>query len=557
MRHEVRIAGAGLLAPAGRGEAIAAAAVLVLAIIACLRLGRGYFLADDFVQLANFAHWQARGELWTQVLSRFAASIDGVNGFYRPLTFVSYALNYAVGDAQAGRWLGVNLALHLGNAVLVAWLGVRLAGAPTRASTLAAIAAGIFFFAFAPSWEVAIWISCRYDALATFFTLLTGALLLDGRRGWALLATAGALLSKESGAGAILLAAIVIALQARRDGIAAWTREALRGLAPWIALGTVYAVLRWIVFGSATEVYRGAHPHLLSAQHWATLFSTGIVWAREVFPGVPGVKGLVALSAIVLALGVRLAAARDRANAAPLVGMLAMCALSCALLLPHMTGFEPNGIGGRLFYQPAAFYAVSLGLASSAALSTLRARRAAASIACAAALALFVASLWWGFKGARDYLQAQWSMRDAAAAIAAAAAQSRGSSFDLVIVPDAVGRVPFARNAQAGLMLPPIQARDLSRRLLVQTDTEIPGIDRSIDGGVLSALRSVGLEQFMELPPGSRAWPRLVPSRYLCWDAWRRRMITLPVAETQPGKIGAALGAAYAASDCARRPARP
>jgi hypothetical protein len=546
------------IAPAGRGEAIAAAVVLIVAIIACLRLGRGYFLADDFVQLANFSHWHARGELWPQVLSRFAASIDGVNGFYRPLTFATYALNYVLGDAQAGRWLGVNLALHLANAVLVAWLVVRLAGPPTRASALAGIAAGVFFFGFAPVWEVAIWIACRYDALATFFTLLTGALLLAGHRGAALLATAAALLSKESGAGAILFAGLVVALQARRDGGAAWMRDVLRGLAPWVALGVAYAVLRWMVFGSATEVYRGAHPQLLSAQHWATLLSTGIVWAREVFPGMPGVKGLVGLSAIVIVLGLWLATMRDGTRGvAPLLATLAMLASSCALLLPHMLGFEPNGIGGRLFYQPAAFYAAALGLASREALAELWRRRVAASIACACAIALFVASLWWGFKGARDYLEAQWSMRDVAGAIAKVAARSPASAFDLVIVPDAVGRVPFARNAQAGLMLPPIQARDLSRKLLVQTDAEIAAIDRSIDGGVLAALRSVGLETFMELPPGSHAWPRLAPSRYLCWDAWRRRMIELPVGEPQPGKVGAALGAAYAASDCARRPARP
>jgi hypothetical protein len=178
-------------------------------------------------------------------------------------------------------------------------------------------------------------------------------------------------------------------------------------------------------------------------------------------------------------------------------------------------------------------------------------------LACGCAVALFLASLSWGMRGARDDLQAQWSMRDVAGAIAKLAAQSPASSFDLVIVPDAVGRVPFARNAQAGLMLPPIQARDLSRKLLVQTDAEIAAIDRSIDGGVLAALRSVGLETFMELPPGSHAWPRLAPSRYLCWDAWRRRMIELPVGDAQPGKVGAALGAAYAASECARRPARP
>jgi Predicted membrane-bound dolichyl-phosphate-mannose-protein mannosyltransferase len=203
MRGDARI-GTGLAAPAGRFESVAAAAVLVLGILACLRLGRGYFLADDFVQLANFADWESRGELWREVAVRFAGSIDGVNGFYRPLTFLTYALNFTLGGAQPGRWLGVNLALHLGSAMMVGFLVARFARPLTRGGAIAALCAAIFFFAFAPVWEVAIWVSCRYDALATFFTLATGLLLLSDRRGWALVATVAALLSKESGAGAIV-----------------------------------------------------------------------------------------------------------------------------------------------------------------------------------------------------------------------------------------------------------------------------------------------------------------------------------------------------------------
>src|SRR5512138_1446472 len=95
-------------APAGRGDAIAVTVVLLLGVVACLRLARGYFLADDFVQLANFAHWQAQGRLADEILLRFHDSIDGVNGFFRPLTFVSYAANYLASGAAPGPWLGVN-----------------------------------------------------------------------------------------------------------------------------------------------------------------------------------------------------------------------------------------------------------------------------------------------------------------------------------------------------------------------------------------------------------------------------------------------------------------
>ena len=555
MRREAVTGSArGLLAPAGRADAVAIALFLVLGIVACLRLGRGFFLADDFVQLANSAAWDARGVFWQEVLARFAGSVDGVNGFYRPLTFVSFAVNYVVGDAQAGRWLGVNLALHLASAVLVGWIVARLSRPVTRAVTIAAIGSAVLFFAFAPVWEVAIWVSCRYDGLATFFTLATGLLLLSGHRGWALAATVAALLSKESGAGAILFAGVAAALAAREHEPRAWVRGALRIVAPWIVLGLAYAGLRWMLFGSATEVYRGVHPQLLSAQHWATLLATGAVWAREVFPGIPGVHGLLIGSAVVLAAGLWLGARRGRAT--PILAMLAMTVLTAALLLPHMTGFEPSGIGGRLFYQSAAFYAAAIGLATHEALASLRDRTAVAGVACAFAAALLAANLAWGVRGARDYLEAQWSMRDAARTIAALATRPSDARFDLVIVPDTMGRVPFGRNAQAGLMMPPVQSGDFSRRLLVQTDTEMASIDRSIDGGVLSALRELGLLGFMEAT-GKRTWPRLAPSSYSCWDPWHRRLVTLPLTDVPEGRIGAELARAYAASDCARRPANP
>lgn len=555
MRGEaVTASSRGLLAPAGRADAGAVALFLVLGMVACLRLGRGFFLADDFVQLANSAAWDARGVFWQEVLARFAGSVDGVNGFYRPLTFVTFAFNYVMGDAQAGRWLGVNLALHLASAVLVGAIVARLSRPVTHAGTIAAIGAAVLFFAFAPAWEVAVWVSCRYDGLATFFTLATGLLVLSGRVGWALAATVAALLSKESGAGAILFAGIGAVLAARERAPGTWIRAALRIMAPWIVLGLAYAALRWMLFGSVTEVYRGVHPQLLSAQHWATLLSTGAVWARELFPGFPGVRGLLIGSAVVLAAGLWLGALRGRAM--PLLAMLAMTVLTAALLLPHMTGFEPSGIGGRLFYQSAAFYAAAVGLATHEALASSRLRGAVAALACAFAAALLAANIAWGVQCARGYVEAQWSMRDAARSIAALATDPSNAGFDLVIVPDTMGHVPFGRNAQAGLMLPPVQAADYSRKLLVQTDAEIASIDRSIDGGVLSALRELGLLRFMETP-GTRAWARLAPSRYLCWDPWRRRLVALPLADMSEGRIGAELARAYAASDCAMRPANP
>ena len=556
MRRDGRPLGRSLLAPAGRAEAIAVAVALIAGIVACLRLARGYFLADDFVQLANFAQWQAQGRLADEVLLRFHGSIDGVNGFFRPLTFVSYVANYFASGAAAAPWLGVNLALHLANAALVGTIVARLAGNGTRAVTVAALFAAMLFFVFAPVWEVATWIACRYDALSTFFTLLTGVWFIGGRRVAALAATVAALLSKESGAGAIVFVGVLAlaGFGVRRD--VPRVRGLVAAIMPWVGVGAVYTAARWAIFGSPTEVYRGVHPQLLSAEHWVLLFSSGREFGHQVFPGVPGLTGLVALSAVTFACGAGLAARRGRAALRALAVVTVMMLAALALLLPHLMGFETNGIGGRLFYQPAAFYAAVLGLALHEALAAFDARRATATIALVAAALLLAANLHWGVAAARDYASAHRSMRDVASALARLASDGR-AGYALVVVPDAVGRVPFARNAQAGLMLAPVQATPISTRLLVQTDAEIGAIDRLIDGGALAALQAMPLVDYLAGAASGRAWPRTPPDRTLCWNPWRRELVALDVADAGPGRFAPSLAAAYAKACATRPPARP
>jgi hypothetical protein len=43
-----------------------------------------------------------------------------------------------------------------------------------------------------------------------------------------------------------------------------------------------------------------------------------------------------------------------------------------------------------------------------------------------------------------------------------------------VIVPDRIGAIPFARNGQGGMMLPPVQHRSLSPNLVVQLADDLP-----------------------------------------------------------------------------------
>ena len=532
--------------PSSRTVAVVATVAIAIAAAVCVWLSGGYFLSDDFVPLAYFGHWDG-WQIAADVAAKFHTSINGVEAFYRPLTWLSYALSYAMSGGNARGWLAVNLALHLCNALLVGWLVRRLAPERSGAALAGALLAGITFFAFSPAFEVALWIACRYDALATFFTLLAGAAFLQRRTVAAVLATVAALLSKESGAVAIVFVALLA-------GVDVWgsaerparpreqVREWLRRVVPWIVLGALYVALRVALFGAAVQVFHESRVDLASQQHWRVLLETVLPWARAQFPGIPGVRGFLGLTLVTIGTGLALAALRSRYALLAQCATLATLVAGGALLLPHVSGFESIGIGGRLFYQMSAFHAIALGLAVHEGGLALARRRLVSALVLGCGVAVAAAHLAWGWNGAKQYVVAQRSMRDAAAAIGTLAQRAGPDDFFLVFLPDAVGRVPFARNAQAGLMLPPVQERPVSRRLLVQTNLEIPGQESNVDNGVLWLLRNHSLFDVMEnrVPAGAR--PRFAPTRFYCWSVRHGEM-----RELEPG-FGAALAERYAAA---------
>jgi hypothetical protein len=532
--------------PSSRTVAIVSTIAIALAAAVCAWLSGGYFLSDDFVPLAYFGQWD-HGQLATDVAAKFHASINGVQAFYRPLTWLSYALNYAFSDGYARGWLAVNLGLHLCNALLVGWLVRRLAPEPSGAALAGALLAGITFFAFSPACEVALWIACRYDALATFFTLLAGAAFLQRRTVAAVLATVAALLSKESGAVAIVFVALLAGVEvwgaAKRPAtLRGQVHEWLRRVAPWVALGALYVALRVALFGSAVRVFQESRVDLVSPQHWRVLFETALPWARAQFPGLPGVRGFIGFTLVTIVVGLALAAARSRFALLAQCAVLAALVVGGGLLLPHVSGFELNGIGGRLFYQMSAFHAMALGLAVHEGGLAFARRRLVAALVLGSGMAVAAAHLAWGWSGAKQYVVAQRSMREAAAAIGTLAKRAGTEDFFVVFLPDAVGRVPFARNAQAGLMLPPVQERPVSERLLVQTDLEISAQERNVNEGVLWMLRNYPLFDVIEgrVPAGAK--PRLVPTRSYCWSVRHGEM-----RELAPGS-GATLAERYAAA---------
>jgi hypothetical protein len=225
----------------GRTEARDAALAAALGLVAfaiylpALRLE---FAADDFLILDNL---EKLGGL------RNAAAYFEVNfyGYYRPLVFLSYALDAAVWGVDAAGFHLTNVALHGVNTMLVYALARRVA------EPAVAGGAALLFALHPTNAEGVFWVSGRFDLLATAWIL--AALVFLWRPGlktrppsffgpayWlGAVCFALALLSKESAATVVILAPAFGVLIEGRD----W-RWALGRQAPFFVISAAYVLAR-------------------------------------------------------------------------------------------------------------------------------------------------------------------------------------------------------------------------------------------------------------------------------------------------------------------------
>jgi hypothetical protein len=548
----------------------AAAGALWLAIAACaaflfLPVLDGYFISDDFVPLALFAEWRQHGELAGQLISKFVVSLDaGPNHFYRPLSYLTFGLNFAASGVEPAGWMAVNVVLHLASGVLVAALGVKLSKPESTARAWAAGAAGAAMFLFlAPGGEVVAWISGRFDAMATFFTLaacvafVSSARRLDAAWWIALASAEAALLSKESAAIMPFAIALLALATSPEEAMGRRTREALLRSAPWLALAALYLVSRYVMFGSATQVYGGSDPvgSAMMPSRWLDGLRRIPAWMQGEFQPARRFSYIAALTLVQVALVLTV----ERAARLAAACVFAIAVLTVVLLLPHVTAL-PIGLGGRLFYQTTAFYAMlaTIGLVH----ARLRYLIWGATF-----------GLWIFHVASMHTTIARWSaaygeMRGLVAQLQAFDRALVPGEFALVIVPAAYDGIPFSRNAQGGLMLPPLFEPADAHHSVVQTNEEIPQLAGKIEGGVVKTLRERSVDDYL----AGRALvthPPEYPTRVACWDPIGLKLTDLDVApESSPDKYAAGVTQAFARSACsastdtrsrssiARRPAR-
>lgn len=175
--------------------------------------------------------------------SPFAAS---PGPYYRPLSILSFALDWKLWDGNAGGFHATNLALHaLASFLVWAFLNAQGVADPFALG-------GALLFALHPAHaEPACWISGRTDLLAT--SLVLGSLL-AWRRRWAAgavagaVAFAGALFAKESAIVAPLLLAACRLGEPWRGPAGARARATIAGML--VALAG-YAILRTAALSGA------------------------------------------------------------------------------------------------------------------------------------------------------------------------------------------------------------------------------------------------------------------------------------------------------------------
>lgn len=138
--------------------------ILVTGVLTYLSASMAGFLSIDDVAMMK--------SLYASSYTFKSLFLSGANEYYRPLAVVSYHANafFTGVDPVFFHWF--NVALHLGNAILVYWLALMLPITDEK-KEWGALVAALFFLVSPLNSEAVTWVSARPDLLCTFFFLLS------------------------------------------------------------------------------------------------------------------------------------------------------------------------------------------------------------------------------------------------------------------------------------------------------------------------------------------------------------------------------------------------
>ena len=299
-------------------------------------------VSDDFVHIGFALHFTP-----DKIVELF--TIPAGDHFFRPLGYISYALDALWAGHNPALWHLATLLIHFVNCLLV-YLVARQSGL----ARFFAAAAAVIFGIHGSRPEAVIWIACRFDLIATLFVLATLSLFLRNKYGFALAAAFLALISKES---AYVLPVLLLLITDRPH----WRR-----VAPFAALTAAVFLYRWHLLSGIGGYQTAAHtPAILNfsllrtanallLRLWATLFFP-INWtdAPQWWLWIALGMGLAGYTAIALRGG------RQRRTLAFL-----LFAFIAAFPVQQLLLIGPDLEKSRVLYLPSAGFALFLAAAA-------------------------------------------------------------------------------------------------------------------------------------------------------------------------------------------------
>jgi hypothetical protein len=486
----------------------------------------GFWLGDDFPNLHRAYVLQQQGELWSDVLRLFANPVPSQGAFYRPMMMLSLTLNYAAFDAHYSGWYALNFLVHLANTILVACLVRRLAALCDCDGRLAGIIAAVWFGLSPAIAEGVFWVSARADGWVTLLSFL-GVYIWVGRDGKRAPASAlalpillvAALGFKESAAVLPLQAALIFFASPKR-----FTRSHRMALFACFLIVLGFLGWRAHLFGNAWHVYT-PDPQASGfdlARLWVTLHSIRAWWL--------GLTQATPLSAFVYAMAlagaITILSLNSRGSQAKMV--LAFGAASGGLAIAtllNLGAMSATGEGGRLTYGPVAWLALALGVA----MSLPKQGRAGSLFFQRSGAALTLVSASIGAFVLYSQLQTVWAEQQSIRSLAAALPAWKHNGMALLMIPDREGAVIWGRNAQGGLVWPPIQAQPLLHRVL-------PTLPGKLELRYDQLARGLGQRIIDKQPPYwthglleelERPAKPYWPETFACWSSSQRQLVRL------------------------------
>ena len=493
----------------------------------------GYWLGDDFANLHRAYAQAQQGTLWPDTLRVFFTATPSEGAFYRPMMVLSITLNYVLASEHYSGWYLFNFAVHLLNTWLIALVVRRIAMHEQCDATFAAPLAALLFGLCPSVAEGVYWISARADGIVTLLSLA-------GLYCWA---SASVTASASARSAYILPMLHILALGFKESAAVVPLQMALLAFAwrgslsrsqrwsifiTFVAAG-IFLAWRAYLFGNAWNIYtpQDSASLALHTKFWGALMSLW-PWWTALGSATPSLSKLyVACCATAIFLAVFVRPAPHWKMALALLAGSGGLALATLLNLGMMSS---NGEGGRLTYGPVAWLALAVGVIMSRPQILAPREWRRQPFAIAVALALVVAVTTGGVVLAAQ-LRVAWTGQASMRALAQSVPQWVEShpGLTMLLVPDHDGQVVMSRNAQAGLVLEPIQQQAYLHRVLPTLSSEMSIRQQQFGNGLVQQLETIrprlaGAGSLTAiLAPAPAGWPRHIA----CWSKSQQKIAAL------------------------------